>query len=127
MRPIQRLIVCGFFLFSVAPWRVAADGANSTCRVTRPPNPPFVPALPYKSAANGQFLIGADELWAVVRAVNWKVGVSGNKLPYFRRGYNYMAEQTPDLQLTARRLDAPAALVTGGRASWRHDQQRSGR
>jgi hypothetical protein len=88
--------------------------------VTEAPNPSFIPPsgrTPY-TASDGRFYFGAPGLWALVTP-HWKLGSTGNKLPYFSENYNPQRGDWEHLEMAvfARRLDAPAPLVWVPRVS----------
>lgn len=87
---------------------IAATRQN--CRVTKPPDPLFVPPAPFSSSAGSrEFWYGSPELWTVVYP-DWHPH-SGGKLPFFRQGYDSTIEGRPRLAVVARRLDGPGPLV----------------
>jgi hypothetical protein len=84
------------------------------CPVTKPSDRPFVPPPPYKSTVGiGEFLYGTPALWTLIYP-GWRVYSGGQKLPYFRQGYDWMKEPAPLLTVVARRLDSMAPLVWNG-------------
>jgi hypothetical protein len=114
------LLICfAVLVFLAMPQRSVAADIDIQCAVTTAPDPPFVPPAPYsRYAGENSFLYGTDSLWTIVsRPSEWKLGRDGAKLPYFRRGYDYMKEMDPHLTLVGRRLDAAAPLVRSDGAS----------
>jgi hypothetical protein len=94
---------------------LAAD--KQGCPVTKPSDHPFVPPLPYKSTVgSGEFWYGTPALWTLIHS-GWRVHNGGQKLPYFRQGYDWMKEPAPRLTVVARRLDSNAPLVWNGWAT----------
>jgi hypothetical protein len=106
------------------------DADRQNCPITQPPDRPFVPPAPHPSAGGDEFLYGTpaphpsaggDEflygtpaLWTVVER-EWQLhGFVGQKMPYFRRGYEL--KERPRLTVVARRLDGKAPLVWNGLA-----------
>ena len=90
------------------------DADRQNCPITQPPDRPFVAPASYPSAGSGEFLCGTPALWAVVER-EWQLhGFAGQKLPYFRQGYEL--KERPRLTVVARRLDGKAALVWNGLA-----------
>lgn len=90
------------------------DADRRNCPITQPPDRPFVPPAGYPSAGSGEFLYGTPALWAVVER-QWRLhGFAGQKLPYFRRGYEL--KERPRLTVVAHRLDGKAPLVWNGLA-----------
>jgi hypothetical protein len=90
------------------------DADRQNCPITQPPDRPFVPPAPYPSAGGDEFLYGTPALWTVVER-EWQLhGFVGQKMPYFRRGYEL--KERPRLTVVARRLDGKAPLVRNGLA-----------
>jgi hypothetical protein len=92
---------------------------RASCPVTRPLQPPFVPPKPYRAtppATYGGFWYGSDELWTMLNADGtWVMprdehGLS-DKSFWWRAGFDPLREQTPELTLTARRLDVPGPEI----------------
>jgi hypothetical protein len=93
----------------------AAD--KHACPVTKPPNPPFVPPSEAPMSGEDGFFYGTSSLWAMV-STHWQLHkFDGQKLPYFRQGYDVNQERDPRLVVVARRVDAPAKMVWAGRSS----------
>ena len=95
-----------------APRASFAD-SNSTCAVTKAPDPPFIPPPQWKaeSSRDGQyFFFGTPGLWALVH-IHWRLHLDGTKLPYFSEHYDWKNEGDPRMVVLARRLDAPGGLV----------------
>jgi hypothetical protein len=87
---------------------------RKNCPITQPPDRPFEPPEPYPSAGRDEFLYGTPALWAVVER-KWQLhGFAGQKLPYFRQGYE--VKERPRLTVVARRLDGKTPLVWNGLA-----------
>lgn len=81
-----------FFLASLAFASISLTafgrGSENACPVTKAPDQQFKPPLgyhPYKSN-DGMFLLGTPDLWVLVTP-HWKLGVTGNKLPYFSQNF----------------------------------------
>jgi hypothetical protein len=88
----------------------ATDGEKS-CPVTKAPNPAFVPPAPFRASSGpGSFPYGTPKLWAIV-PTEWRLGLTANKLPYFREGFDLFKENDPRMAVVARRLDGPAPMV----------------
>jgi len=106
-----------FFIFAAAlpvgaPHPLFA-ASNSTCAVTKAPEPPFIPPRqwePESSRDGGHFLFGTPGLWALVHN-HWKLHLDGTKLPYFSEHYEWRNEPDPRMVVLARRLDATGDLV----------------
>jgi len=115
----SRYLILTFF---IAVWAggsypsLAAD--KHGCPVTRPPNPQFVPPPPEAPMSREDgFFYGTSALWAMVDP-HWQLHkFAGQKLPYFRQGYDVNQERDPRLVVVARRVDAPAKMVWAGRAN----------
>jgi hypothetical protein len=123
---------------NAAPVATAAASAKpgtgrASCPVTRPSRPPFVPPKPYRDTPPplyGGFWYGSDHLWTLLNADGtWEMardedGLS-DKSFWWRAGYDPRREQTPDLTLSARRLDVPGQEIaaSSGKATngWRDD------
>jgi hypothetical protein len=83
------------------------------CPVTKSSDHPFVPP-PYNSTVGiDEFWYGTPALWTLIYP-RWRVHGVGQKLPYFRQGYDWMEEPSPLLTVVARRLDSNAPLVWNG-------------
>jgi hypothetical protein len=83
--PAAIVLVSVFLQAGCSGWlspTLAADRRD--CPVTRPPQPPFTPPVPYASSVGShEFLYGSSALWAVVYP-DWHIH-SGGKLPFFRQ------------------------------------------
>lgn len=104
----------------------------TSCPVTRPPNPPFIPPSPYPPTPpplyGNAFWYGTETLWVMLRAdATWKKspymnGVYVEKTFWWRQGYDPQKDPQPNLLVTGRRLDAPAApFVTSGATNGSRD------
>jgi hypothetical protein len=92
----------------------APDNARERCPVTLPADSPFTPPPPYPPVAPNanKFWYGTDSLWLMLPADGqWRQLAYGEKVFWWREGYNGSEEQQPELAMTARRLDGPAPLV----------------
>lgn len=86
----------------------------SSCPVTVPPNRPFSPAAPYPATAPyaGKFWFGTESLWTMLpEDGRWDQLLQGEKVWWWREGYDGGKEPQPALGITARRLDGEASLV----------------
>lgn len=104
-----------------------------SCPITRPPQPPFVPPKPYRATPPrlyGGFWYGSDQLWTMLPADGtWEMARDKDglfdKSLWWRAGFDPRREQTPNLTLSARRLDVPgpAIAASSGKATngWRDD------
>jgi hypothetical protein len=90
----------------------------ASCPITHPPDESFAPPSPYPAELPpqyvGEFWYGAPELWTMLRTDGtWNSlphtsdGYT-QKLVWWRQGYDMVAEPTPKLTVTGKRLDAPA-------------------
>ena len=107
----------------------AALPANppATCRVTLPPARPFVPPARYpaKPRGEGSFWFGTAELWTRLKTDGTWRGLrtsSGyrEKTFWWREGYYWQADPTPNLKVSGRRLDAPAQPLVAPRTTNGH-------
>jgi len=115
--------LCALVLSALIPNLVAATDRKDACPVTTPPEPPWLPPVPYKAnAGQGAFWYGSDTLWTKLGAEGvWK-GLPRrdngyfNKLVLWQEGYDWRKEPKPDIFLVLRRLDAqaPLAISRGG-------------
>jgi hypothetical protein len=106
---------------------------RASCPITRPPQPPFVPPKPYRATSpplSGGFWYGNDELWTLLNADGtWEMARDQDglfdKSFWWRAGFDPRREQSPNLTLSARRLDVPgrAIAASSGKATngWRDD------
>ncbi len=117
MRPRIWIFIL-FLAFVASVPRASLADSKQVCQVTAAPDPPFVPPPPFRAdSGNGEFLYGTPALWAVVQR-HWQVhGFDGQKLPYFRQGYDSAKDHNPRLTVVARRLDAPEQMVWAGWAN----------
>jgi len=102
------LITAAAFFFPVCAW--------AQCPVTKASKQPFVPPPPYRAdlAPADGFYYGTASLWTQVwNEPSWLRG--GEKLVYWRAGFDSRKEHQPDLKVVARRLDVQAPLVWGMR------------
>jgi hypothetical protein len=95
--------------------------APATCPITQPPSEPFVPPAPYPSKISSEdFWLGSEKLWTN-RNKNglwygyWTTDDLGkhkiyyDKVFWWRKGYDWRAENPPRLKVSGRRLDASVA------------------
>ena len=104
----------------------AALPANppANCRVTLPATELFVPPSPYLTTAPGEgsFWFGTAKLWTRLKTDGtWRVLRTSSgyreKTFWWREGYHWRADPTPNLKVTGRRLDAPAQPLVAPRAT----------
>ncbi len=99
------------------------DNPSDSCPVTKPPSPAFIPPAPYPSQpSSGTFWFGTEKLWTLLPADGtWRLLHSdkgfGQKLFWWREGYDWTVEPQPKLIVTAKRLDTSAPAVSAPRAS----------
>ncbi|HJQ13308.1 MAG TPA: hypothetical protein VJ830_01070 [Anaerolineales bacterium] len=87
----------------------------SSCLVTTPQDPAFVPPSPYDSLGfEDTFWYGSNSLWTALNQNGVWSGLPYNqngysqKVFWWREGYVWNEEPDPDLVVTGERLDAPA-------------------
>jgi hypothetical protein len=108
----MRALVLTLFAFALPAF--PAD----SCPVTKAPAPAFVPpALYHSSRLSGGFLVGSESLWTFVNTHDLsrdpsRPGGYAFKLVYWHPGLNWHhTDETNDLTVVARRLDAPSAQI----------------
>jgi len=97
---------------SVAP---ALQSSQAACPITRAPQPPFIPPPPYSiTAPSSQIWFGWPALWtAITSSGTWpglpdESGSYVQKVFWWRDGYDWRSEPTPQLSITGVRIDGPA-------------------
>lgn len=87
-----------------------------SCPITPQPDPAFVPPEPHPpQAPYGDYWYGSDALWTLLRPDGrWHSLPQddhgyGQKVLWFREGYDMTTEQQPILTVTGRRLDDDSA------------------
>ena len=84
----------------------------SSCPVTQPPKPAFVPPPPYSEDRSPGFFLGSPTLWTSVRdavqGVPLPEGGKRVKWPWFATGLSAEEKTDPAIFITGRRLDAKA-------------------
>ncbi|MDQ3929747.1 MAG: hypothetical protein M3328_11460 [Chloroflexota bacterium] len=111
-------------VIAVSPTGTRAPGPGD-CPVTRPPEQPFVPPPPYSPspAWAGAFWYGTNLLWTQLPVDGaWEELAEGphgytQKVLWWREGYSWKDDPSPDLTVTGRRLDAPAPPLRASRAT----------
>jgi hypothetical protein len=110
-----------------------AGTGRASCPITRPAQPPFIPPKPYRATPPtlyGGFWYGSDQLWTLLQADGlWQMAGDKDglfdKSFWWRASFDPQREQTPNLTLSARRLDipGPAIAASSGKATngWRDD------
>jgi hypothetical protein len=109
---------------------------SDSCPVTKPPLMAFSPPSPYPAElpANS-FWFGTENLWTILPMDGtWKGlphylptdSAFRNKLFWWHEGYDWRTESVPNLEVTGRRLDAPASPLTmdeHANNGWTNDSQ----
>lgn len=90
------------------------------CPVTKPPDPPFVPPDPWPAQppnAN-QFWFGDGGLWTALPVDgSWGQLARGEKFWWWSAEFDVSVDSTPDLIVTARRLDGKAPALQPSEAT----------
>lgn len=92
----------------------------AACAVTRPPAVPFTPPAPWPAQppTPGQFWYGNDGLWTALPADgNWRQLALGEKFWWWSAAFDVAEDATPDLTVTARRLDGDAPVFQASPAT----------
>jgi hypothetical protein len=93
------------------------DDLPDTCPVTTAPDRPFSPPPPYPQSApyEGHFWYGTESLWTMLPVDGqWDQLAHGEKVWWWRVGYDGSDEPQPELRATARRLDGVASVAESG-------------
>ncbi len=102
-----------------------SKGSASSCSVTLPQNPVFIPPAPYDTlhSFKDHFWFGSNSLWTIIPAS----GVWGalplnpegytQKILWWREGYVWDQEPEPNLIVTGERLDAFAPPLNVSKAT----------
>jgi len=109
------------------------EGPPSSCPVTKPPEPPFVPSGSSEDVREHVW-IGSPKLWTdIPRNGTWR-GLPHytpkdtryrNKLFWWSEGYNWRIENPPRLTISGKRLDGPAPPLSTdphANAGWTNDK-----
>ena len=96
---------------------VTENGAHLECPVTQPPDRAFVPPSPWPAQPPGKdrFWFGDAGLWtALPSSGSWAQLARGEKFWWWSEDFDVPEDPTPDLEITARRIDgtAPSVWVT---------------
>ena len=107
--------------------RLPDASAPPSCPITKRPDPPFVPPSAFPStppgAPGGAFWYGTNHLWTVANADGSWGGLRNanggyeNKSFWWSAAFKVNEEPQPALQITGRRLDAPAEGARVGTAT----------
>jgi hypothetical protein len=107
--------------FAQEPGRVG-PGPPDSCPVTKASDRPFIPPWPYDAKPHsGGSWFGTDRLWIAPPADGVWRGLGsftpagptfGQKMQWWRQGYDAHTEPKPKLKVTGKRLDAPALPLT---------------
>lgn len=104
-------------LLTLIAFALPAFPADS-CPATKAPAQAFVPPAPYSSnPLSGGFLLGSESLWTFVNTYAFNLSRTAGppyafKLVYWHPGLNrHHTDETNDLIIVARRLDAPSAEI----------------
>lgn len=96
---------------SFSPSTVEPIDPADSCPVTRPPDTPFTPPAPWPAQppGPGQFWFGDSGLWTALPADgSWRQLALGEKFWWWSQAFDVSEDATPDLTVTARRLDGDA-------------------
>jgi hypothetical protein len=99
---------------------IAPPGEEFTCPVTQPPKTRFVPPEPWPAQPPGEdrFWYGESGLWtALPVSGSWAQLARGEKFWWWSEEFDVSEDTTPDLTLTASRLDGDAAVFTTNEAT----------
>lgn len=108
---------------SVRPTKLIDVAA--ACPVTRPPEMPFKPPAPWPAQppTPGQFWFGDSGLWTALPADgNWRQLALGEKFWWWSEAFDVSEDATPDLIVTARRLDGDAPVFQASPATNGHHE-----
>jgi hypothetical protein len=103
----------------------APQSPSTSCPVTAPQNPAFIPPAPYDTLHSFQdhFWFGSNSLWTIIPANRvWDalpISSEGytQKILWWREGYVWDQEPEPNLVVTGERLDASAPPLNVSRAT----------
>jgi len=86
----------------------------SDCLITQPPQPPFIPPPPWPAQPpdSDEFWFGDADLWtALPISGTWRQLALGEKFWWWSEEFDVHEDATPDLVVTARRLDGNAPVL----------------
>lgn len=93
---------------------LTGDEAHLECPVTQPPDPAFVPPSPWPAQPPGEdrFWFGDAGLWtALPSSGSWAQLARGEKFWWWSEAFDVAEDSTPNLEITARRIDGKAPAV----------------
>jgi len=93
---------------------------HSGCPVTQFPNPAFIPPSPWSAQPPGedQFWFGGNGLWtALPTSGSWAQLALGEKFWWWSDEFDVTKDETPDLTITASRLDGDSPKFTAFEAT----------
>lgn len=102
---------------AVTPAAEVGEEPPATCPVTTRPVQPFTPPAPYPNGAPyaGKFWYGSEALWTMLPVDGrWDQLAHGEKVWWWRAGYDGTEEPQPELSVTATRLDGEAPEAHSG-------------
>lgn len=125
---ILALAACGTVATADSPAPTPQPlSAREDCPVTQPADPPFVPPEPHPAVAPyGEFWHGSDALWVLLQPDGLWHGLPrdehgyGQKVLWFREGYDMTTEQKPRITVSGRRLDGDGAFEQSGATNGHH-------
>jgi hypothetical protein len=89
------------------------------CPVTQPPEPAFIPSSPWPSLPpeTQKFWFGNAGLWTMLPfSGSWRQLAIGEKFWWWSEEFDVSEDETPDLKVTARRLDGTAPTFQESKA-----------
>lgn len=94
---------------TLPPATAYIEASAEACPVTRPPDPQFVPRPPYPALppVTDSFWYGTRSLWTVL-PLDGRWSQRGERFWWWSEEFKVADDETPDLVLTARRLDGAA-------------------
>ncbi len=91
----------------------SAEANISDCPVTQPPKKAFIPPDPWPAVPpdENRFWFGDDGLWtALPKDGSWRQLALGEKFWWWSDEFDVTKDETPDLVVTARRLDGEGEI-----------------
>jgi hypothetical protein len=113
-------------LLSTCPLAAQSVGPPSSCKVTRQPEPKFVPPAPYPPELGpGRFYFGTPQFWTApfedwTRFGMWSAEGYRVKFAWFANDVERSAGAVPGLTVEGRRIDGASAAMRfeGGVFTW---------